>query len=265
MKAAQRVVGLILASMSFLMGVGGLLMAATTKSLAERLLGIAGGSLFLTGALILLTQSRGIKMSTPKLGVVPVQDKQLPALIFHENLRSMKLMLVGSLTFVASGLVILLFYNEFAGNNPATAFVRSLQAIIVGVLSVVFFGLCAIAIYRRLRNQEGVLALTPNGLWFTYGTGRMFVHWQQVEAAFPYRIFTTTFVALVLSDTAQPPITTRLSRGLNQSIAGFDVGVPLMGDTEPVVMLIEFYRAHPELRDEIGSPRSLERYKEFST
>lgn len=280
MREAQKFGMALFAVGSLLMGLAGLWVSVVSTALTDRLIGLVGGVLFLTGALVLIVQVYETRPLVPELGTTMVEGTELPALIFPENPFKMKLTLAGSLAFVIAGVVMLVFHHKFAvnlpgiaplqriwsaltGNPPPITLGARLYVIVGGVLAIAFFGWCAVVAYKRLRHPAGALIITPQGLEFPQGSTRVQVDWQQVEEVFPYQVSTDSGVAFVLAQTARANPTVRRWGGLNRMISGFDLGVSLGISAEPVATLIEFYRTHPELRSEIGTPHSLERYKEI--
>jgi hypothetical protein len=99
------------------------------------------------------------------------------------------LSLVGSIAFVAIGLWLIINHQEF-GDNPTLVFV-------VGLASVLFFGLCSVYIARKLPdNKPGLIidniALTDNSSAVPAGQ----ILWSDIEDISVIRIHTQKLIKL---------------------------------------------------------------------
>lgn len=247
----------IFVALSALIGLGCVFMAIAGTKLYDRLIGIAGGLFFLSGAAFVGLQLRGqTRTLLPQLGHDPISN--LPTLTFPENPSRIWLILLTFIGITLVGLSIIIFPQGFAERGSVVTPLRYAGAVVVGGVCVAF-SLWGIAVaYKRLRNPSGALVLTSQGLQFLYGTQRVSVEWTQIKAVLPYSVASDTGVAFILEETASP--LSRLQQ-LNKLTAGFDLGVSLGCAIDPVAALVEFYCAHPEQRHEIGTVASLERYR----
>lgn len=259
MARAEKSFWYIIVALLIPMGLLGLLMMVKSANLYDRLVGLAGGLFFLAGGAFIGIQLRGqSRFAQPTLGRDPASN--LPALMFHENPLRMWLLILACTGMALVGLMLIFVALVPVETSQSVSFWQRAGAFILGALVLAFAVWAIVSAYRRVRNPSSALVITSESLQFTYGTQRVSVEWSQLEAVFPYALAGDVGVAFALNEAEQP------SRGLqqvNKATAGFDWGVSLGSAPEPIVALIEFYRAHPELRHEIGTPASLERYRAY--
>lgn len=259
MARAEKIFWYVSMALSIAMGLLSLLMMVKNANPYDRLMGLAGGLLFLAGGAFIGIQLRGqSRFAQPTLGRDSASN--LPALMFRENPLRMWLLILACTGIALVGLMLIFVALVSVETSQAVSFWQRAGAFISGAFVSAFAVWAIVSAYKRVRNPSSALVITSEGLQFLYGAQRVSVEWSQLEAVFLYSLAGDVGVAFALNEAEQP------SRGLQQlgkSIAGFSLGVSLGSAPEPIVALIEFYHAHSELRHEIGTPASMERYRAY--
>lgn len=257
MASAEKSFWYIIVALLIPIGLLSLLMMMKSANPQYRLIGLAGGLIFLAGGAFIGIQLRGqSRFTQPTLGRDPASN--LPALVFRENPLRMWLLILACTGIALVGFMLIFVALVSAQISQAVSLWQRAVTFILGMVSSAFALWAIASAYKRVHNRSGALILTSQGLRFPFGLQRISVEWSQLEAVFPYSLVGDVGVAFALSNAEQP---SRELQQVNESLAGFSVGVSLGSKPEPVAALIEFYRAHPELRHEIGAPASLERYR----
>lgn len=139
------------------------------------------------------------------------------------------LLLVTALVFVAAGVVM----------------AASSEGVIVGVLSIVFFGLCALVAIQQLTDARPRVVIDDEGvLDRTLKVGR--IAWSDIEGAYVRRMHANAFVCLELRDPAKytaglSPVMRRLA-ALNEKLGFTPLSLNLAhtdANPERVAELIE--------------------------
>ncbi len=112
--------------------------------------------------------------------------------------RKMIFSLMGCLAFVLAGFLFVFRPDTFAGKTM----VRSGSMImIVGVLSILFFGLCGYYIAKKLFTKTPGLIIDDRGISDqSSGVGSGYIPWNDISGISTFKMFRQQFITVLLKD-----------------------------------------------------------------
>lgn len=135
-------------------------------------------------------------------------------------------MLLGALIFVALGCWMIGLF----GPPPVSARIGPVKAVVAGWVGIVFFGLCAVLLARRLFDDSAVLRIGPSGLQAAQWSDDL-IPWSQITDVTTWTHQKQTMIVLHLRDPAMFPgrgMAGMLARA-NSKLTGGDVTISLTG------------------------------------
>jgi hypothetical protein len=112
--------------------------------------------------------------------------------------RKMIISLMGCLAFVLAGFLFVLQPSTFAGKTVVRS---SSMIMIVGVLSILFFGLCGYFIAKKLFTKTPGLIIDDKGISdHSSGIEAGFIPWHDIKEIGTFKILKQQFVTVLLKD-----------------------------------------------------------------
>ncbi|MBB4932574.1 hypothetical protein F4561_003394 [Lipingzhangella halophila] len=164
---------------------------------------------------------------------------------------------IGAALFVLLGA-----WMVFAGlyqPNPSER-IPSPALVVIGAVSIGFFGLCGVLGARSLFGRARGVALLPEGVYLRAPAGRAWVRWDDLAQAYVGTVSGQSHIALLAHAPELIELTglNRWLHGTNRRNFGMDVGYPgqhLHVSPEEVVSAITHYRASPPAREQLPDPQ----------
>jgi hypothetical protein len=104
---------------------------------------------------------------------------------------------IGSSLFVLMGFWFILKPSTFSKN----LFGLEILVYIEGFASILFFGLVAILVFKKLLNKEPGFVINSKGITDnSSGTSAGFIPWSEIDSFQITKVFTQKFIAIILKD-----------------------------------------------------------------
>jgi hypothetical protein len=136
------------------------------------------------------------------------------------------LIFLGALGLVAGGMWMVGAFGEV----PSSRRYSASYTVLIGWLSIVFFGLCAVAIAKKFLDDRAQLKIGPSGIVWSPRSD-LLIPWSEIADVTTWRYKGQKFIILHLKDPGRFPargLTARLARA-NRKLTGGDISISLTG------------------------------------
>lgn len=116
----------------------------------------------------------------------------------HVSKRKMIFSLIGCVAFVGAGVLFIYSPESFA---RSTVFRTGSMIMVVGVISILFFGLCGYFITKKLFSKSAGLIIDDRGVMDqSSGISGHFIPWSDISGIGKAKVFRQSFVTLIMKN-----------------------------------------------------------------
>lgn len=173
----------------------------------------------------------------------------MPTFVARPAFWHLLLMLCGSLAFVVGGIWIAGFLGDVPKPGKEWA----------GWLSIIFFGLCALAIFFRLFDRDDQIRISSIGIYWKQWS-RDTIPWSEIVDISVWKFKNQKTILLHLQNPKRFPSTTLLGKlaGANRALTGGDIAINLSGTDksfDEAMVAIEYFRSNQSTMN-VSAPTS---------
>ncbi|WP_447728060.1 STM3941 family protein [Sphingomonas koreensis] len=159
------------------------------------------------------------------------------------------------LLLLAAGFVTMGFWmvgsaEEIAASNRRAFFDDPAMTRAVGWIAILFFGACAIVIFRQLFRVEPVMVIDERGILWRRWSDQV-IPWSAIVRAEPNSIHYQKFLCLWLDAPERYPPRSTLGKfsGINKGMGFGDLALAMQGTDQSFKRLLKVVDAHLSARD----------------